>query len=70
MSTPFLKFFHFIFVKSAFLLKGGAALAAGHPEDGYCYPQHHPKAKFDESVLPSGSAVYAYTALRWLEEHK
>lgn len=46
------------------------ALAAGHPEDGYCYPQHHPKAKFDESVLPSGSAVYAYTALRWLEEHK
>ena len=46
------------------------ARAAGHPEDGYCYPQHHPKAKFDESVLPSGSAVYAYTALRWLEEHK
>ena len=46
------------------------ALAAGHPENGYCYPQHHPKAKFDESVLPSGSAVYAYTAMRWLEEHK
>lgn len=46
------------------------ALAAGHPDQGYCYPQHHPKAKFDESVLPSGSAVYAYTAMRWLEEHK
>ena len=46
------------------------ALAAGHPENGYCYPQHHPKAKFDESVLPSGSAVYAYTAIRWLEEHR
>lgn len=46
------------------------ALAAGHPENGYCYPQHHPKAKFDESVLPSGSAVYAYTAMRWLEEHR
>lgn len=46
------------------------ALAAGHPDNGYCYPQHHPKAKFDESVLPSGSAVYAYTAMRWLEEHK
>ena len=46
------------------------ALAAGHPEQGYCYPQHHPKVKFDESVLPSGSAVYAYTAMRWLEEHK
>ena len=46
------------------------ALAAGHPDNGYCYPQHHPKAKFDESVLPSGSAVYAYTAMRWLQEHK
>ncbi|NLL78223.1 MAG: amidohydrolase [Clostridiales bacterium] len=46
------------------------ALAAGHPDHGYCYPQHHPKAKFDESVLASGSAVYAYTALRWLEEHR
>lgn len=46
------------------------AFAAGKPDDGYCYPQHHPKAKFDESVLPSGSAVYAYTAMRWLEEHK
>lgn len=46
------------------------ALAAGHPDKGYCYPQHHPKVKFDESVLTSGSAVYAYTAMRWLEEHK
>ena len=46
------------------------ALAAGQPEKGYRYPQHHPMAKFDESVLPGGSAVYAYAALRWLEEHK
>lgn len=23
------------------------ALAAGTPQDGYCYPQHHPKVKFD-----------------------
>ncbi len=46
------------------------ALAAGQPEKGYSYPQHHPKVKFDEDVLPTGSAVYAYTALRWLEEHK
>ena len=45
------------------------ALAAGQPEKGYCYPQHHPMAKFDESVLPGGSAVYAWAALRWLEEH-
>jgi hippurate hydrolase len=45
------------------------ALAAGQPEKGYRYPQHHPKVKFDENVLAGGSAVYAYTAMRWLEEH-
>ncbi|MGN0481302.1 MAG: M20 family metallopeptidase [Lachnospiraceae bacterium] len=45
------------------------ALAAGQPENGYKYPQHHPMVKFDESVLPTGSAVYAYTAMRWLEDH-
>lgn len=46
------------------------ALAAGHPDKGYCFPQHHPKVKFDEEVLAQGSAVYVYTAMRWLEEHK
>lgn len=46
------------------------ALAAGQPQAGYRYPQHHPMVKFDESVLTGGSAVYAYMALRWLEEHK
>jgi hippurate hydrolase len=46
------------------------ALAAGEPGNGYKYPQHHPMVKFDESVLAPGSAVYAYTAMRWLEEHK
>ena len=46
------------------------ALAAGTPQDGYCYPQHHPRVKFDEAILSEGSAVYAYTAMRWLEEHK
>ena len=45
------------------------ALAAGHPDKGYAFPQHHPKVKFDEDALPTGSAVYAYTAIRWLEEH-
>lgn len=45
------------------------ALAAGQPENGYCYPQHHPKAKFDEAALTIGSSIYAYTAMRWLEEH-
>jgi hippurate hydrolase len=45
------------------------ALAAGSPEQGYQYPQHHPMVKFDEAALAAGSAVYAYTAMRWLEEH-
>lgn len=46
------------------------ALAAGQPDKGYRYPQHHPMVKFDEEALTSGCAVYAYTAMRWLEEHK
>lgn len=45
------------------------ALSAGQSQDGYCYPQHHPKVTFDENALITGCAVYAYTAIRWLEEH-
>jgi hippurate hydrolase len=45
------------------------ALAAGQPDKGYRYPQHHPMVTFDEDVLSGGSAVYAYTAMRWLEEN-
>ena len=43
-------------------------LAAGDSREGYIYGQHHPKVRFDDSVLSRGSAVYAYTAMRWLEE--
>ncbi len=46
------------------------ALAAGESEKGYGYPQHHPMVKFDERVLPTGSAVYAYSAFRWLQTHR
>ena len=45
------------------------ALAAGHPDEGFIHPQHHPKVRFDDNVLPIGAAIYAYTAMRWLEEH-
>ena len=45
------------------------ALAAGEPAKGYPYPQHHPKVKFDEGALPTGSAILTCCALRWLEEH-
>ena len=46
------------------------ALAAGEPAKGYRFPQHHPKVKFDESVLATGAAVFAYCAVRYLEDHK
>ena len=45
------------------------ALAAGQPEKGYVHPLHHPKVTFDPAALAPGTAVYAYTALRWLEDH-
>ncbi len=45
-------------------------LAAGDAGKGYTFPQHHPKAKFDDSVLHRGAAAYAYLALRWLQDNK
>ena len=45
------------------------SLAAGNPQEGHGYPQHHPKVTFDEQVLPIGSAVHVWAALRYLEEH-
>ena len=44
------------------------ALAAGEPAKGYVYPQHHPKVKFDESVLSTGAAVFVDCALQYLRE--
>ena len=44
------------------------ALAAGNPSQGYAYPLHHPKVRFDEDSLPTGAAVYARSALHWLAE--
>ena len=40
------------------------ALSAGEADKGYDYPLHHPKVRFDETALPSGSALLAYTAMR------
>nr|WP_270477972.1 M20 family metallopeptidase [Faecalibacterium prausnitzii] len=45
-------------------------LSAGHAKEGYAYGQHHPKVKFDDSILYEGSAAYSWFALRWLSEHK
>ena len=41
-------------------------LVAGSSNDGYIYGQHHPKVRFDDSVLSRGAAAYAHTALRYL----
>lgn len=45
-------------------------LTAGNSKEGYLYGQHHPKVKYDDSVLYLGSAAYAQMALRWLESHR
>ncbi len=39
------------------------SLCAGDKNEGYEYPQHHPQVRFDEKVLPTGAAVYAWSAL-------
>ncbi|MFA9424002.1 MAG: M20 family metallopeptidase [Sedimentibacter sp.] len=46
------------------------ALGGGSPEQGYPYPQHHPKVNFSEDVFYIGSAVYANTAMEWLKLNK
>ena len=46
------------------------ALAAGEPSKGYAFPQHHPKVRFDESVLPIGAAALAGAAMGWLADNQ
>lgn len=48
----------------------GMFLGVGNSKEGCTYPQHHPKAVFDDSVLFEGTAAYCYLALRWLQENK
>ena len=43
-------------------------ISAGNAKDGYLYGQHHPKVRFDDSILYEGSAAYSYFALRWLSK--
>ncbi len=43
-------------------------LTTGNSKEGYEYGQHHPKVKYDDSVLYVGSAVYAYMAISWLAD--
>lgn len=46
------------------------ALGGGSPEEGYPYPQHHPKVSFNEDAFYIGAAVYANTAMEWLKQNK
>mgnify|MGYP000572796314 CR=1 FL=1 len=45
-------------------------ISAGNAKEGYIYGQHHPKVRFDDSVLYEGAAAYAYMGLRWLKDHR
>ena len=47
-----------------------AFLGAGGPEEGYEYPMHNPGARFDESVLPLGTAAFTACAVKWLRDHQ
>lgn len=42
-------------------------LSSGHKDQGYHYPLHHPKVKFDEEILCVGAAVHAQNALHYLK---
>ncbi|HPQ47715.1 MAG TPA: M20 family metallopeptidase [Clostridia bacterium] len=44
-------------------------ISASVSVDGVIYPQHHPKVVFDESILATGTAVYANSAIQWLKNH-
>ena len=46
------------------------AIAGGKAADGYTTPLHHPQMRLDENILAYGTAVFAWSAIRWLEEHK
>ena len=43
------------------------SLAAGNQKDGYEYPLHHPKVRFDPAALPYGAATLAFMAISYLK---
>lgn len=44
-------------------------LGLGSIDEGYPYYLHHPSLKVDETAIYKGSAIYAYTSIRWLEDN-
>ena len=51
-------------VPSVYLHLGAGSMAGGHT----C-GMHNPGMTPDESVLPTGAAIYAYCAARYLQQH-
>lgn len=45
-------------------------LSAGNADEGYVYPMHHPKARFNEEALAKGAAAYAVLAMGWLNKNR
>ena len=43
-------------------------LVAGKKDEGYEYPLHHPKVKFDENILFKGTALFVGIARKLLDE--
>ena len=43
-------------------------IAAGRIADGYKYPLHHPKTRFDEEVLPVATALLSQFVLNYLKK--
>lgn len=54
-------------VPSVYLLLG-----AGSKQENPLYgePMHNEKVVFNEDILPTGAAIYAYTAINWLKNNK
>jgi len=46
------------------------AVAAGEKKEGYAYPLHHPKVRFDEGALCVGAAVYAKIGADFVKQVK
>ena len=44
------------------------SIVTGDAREGYNYPMHHPKAKFDVQKIHEGSAIYAQFALDYLHQ--
>lgn len=42
-------------------------IGTGEAKDGFCYGNHHPSVRYDESALSIGAAAYAICAQALLE---